>query len=109
MDLPNSDDSMAAEWAILPTPKQTQIAGMFLWLRQTPAVREQDIRDTWRKVFDVIGSYPPPRAIAERETAFAAVAAPGSDPEGLAFIAKLDRSALKLVEQYRKASVGGAR
>ena len=101
MDLPTSSGPMAAEWAGLSPQKKDWVASFFLVIREAfPATRERDCGRLWDSAVEWAKENSVELPGGEG-TIVARVNRKGSDPDGLAFIDRMNCIA-------RKAE-GGAR
>ena len=90
MDLPTSSGSMAAEWAGLSPQKRDWVASFFLIIREAfPATREKDCGRLWESAVEWAKENLVELPGGEGSIV-ARVTRHGSDPEGLAFIGRMN-------------------
>lgn len=103
MDLPTSRGSMAAEWAGMSPQQRERAAAVFLGIRELlPEARRAAAIPLWEAIVDALRDTAADVAVSlEGRDRLAQIAESGSDPEGLAFIDRMNRIAQEAIEQYR--------
>jgi hypothetical protein len=90
MDLQTSSGPMAADWAGLSPQKRDWVASFFLVIREAfPATRERDCGGLWDSAVEW-ARHNPVELPGGEGTIVARVTRSSSDPEGLAFIDRMN-------------------
>lgn len=98
MDLPTASGPMAAEWARLSPSNRSQTASLFLRLRMVaPEMKAASPSRMWREIVKLVEEHP---NVPYGGGSLSDIAKFCSDPEGLAFIARMDAIAREAVVEH---------